>query len=72
MFSLLTFSPFSGILILVEFLLFASGVPARAFAFADGVRPPLFSFIIQALFNVSVLFLVEVIVILYSEDSART
>jgi hypothetical protein len=43
---------------MVELLPFVSDVPARADAFADGVRPPL-SLIIQALFNVRVLFFVD-------------
>lgn len=38
----LTFSAFCDILSVVELLPFVSDVPARVFALADGVRPPLF------------------------------
>ena len=60
----LTFSEFSLILSVVEFLPLVSDVPARAVVLADGVRPPL-SLIIQALLSIRVLFLYSAI--LFSE-----
>ena len=56
----LLFSAFPVILLSVELLLFASGVPARAFAFADGVRPPLFLIYNPSTLQCKGAFLVEV------------
>ena len=61
---------FLDILFGVELLPLVLDVPARAVAFADGVRPPL-SLIIQALLSVRVPFFVEITVIAILRPSKR-